>query len=162
MSARVLTYPTVDDLMTRAKGQHGPPAERLMRSYTVEPSGCWRWTGSIAGNGYGHFWTNNAYHQAHLLVYILFVGPLPEGLEPDHLCRNRWCVNPGDIEFVTHAVNSQRGARAVLSPDQARAIRAAHRSGRGVRSLAREHGINHATVSRLINGLIWTNLQDVA
>jgi len=154
-SAR-LVYPTAQEMRSvRKRARHGRSvADRLTRLYAVETNGCWRWLGCLTTSGYGHFSIGGVYYQAHLLVYILNVGPLPTGLEPDHLCRNRWCVNPRDIEFVTHAVNSQRGYRTVLTPEQVTAIRRAGRTA-GVRALAREYGVNHATISRIVNGLTW-------
>jgi len=155
MSDRTLVYPTAERLRTRLKGDHGAPAVRLARSYRIEPNGCWRWIGSIAGNGYGHFSMGRIYYQAHLLIYIVEVGPLPVGLEPDHLCRNRWCVNPADIEFVTHAVNAQRGAAARLTQGEAEMIRAEVRSGISQRAVGRARGIDHSTVCRIMSGQLW-------
>ena len=66
---------------------------------------CWRWTGSISPNGYGRF--NLIY--AHRRSYELHVGPIPEGLTIDHLCRHRWCVNPAHLEPVTRGENVLRG-----------------------------------------------------
>lgn len=50
---------------------------------------------------------------AHRLSYELFVGPIPDGYELDHLCRNRGCVNPAHLEAVTHRVNVLRGLAAL-------------------------------------------------
>lgn len=151
----VIAYPTAEDLRAHVKWSHGAPADRLSTCYVIEASGCWRWTKALTTVGYGHFSIRSVYYQAHLLLYILHVGPLPGGLEPDHLCRNRWCVNPHHLEFVTHAVNVQRGVKSVLSQDQVDAIRAARRAGAGVRALARQYGVNHGTISRLVRGLSW-------
>lgn len=58
--------------------------------------------------GYGNFW-NDKYTSAHRFSYEFANGPVPDGLQLDHLCRNRLCVNPGHIEPVTQRVNMLRG-----------------------------------------------------
>lgn len=66
---------------------------------------CWEWTGGTSPAGYGKAGTR----LAHRLVYEMLVGPIPEGLTLDHLCRNRVCVNPDHLEPVTLADNVRRG-----------------------------------------------------
>lgn len=73
---------------------------------------CWEWTGGRDGNGYGRIRVGGRQQGAHRISYELFVGPVPTGLELDHLCRLRHCVNPGHLEPVTHAENMRRGALA--------------------------------------------------
>lgn len=72
-------------------------------------SGCWRWVGGLGPHGYGKYWSEGKTKgQAHKMVYEKLVGPVPEGLELDHLCRVRCCVNPDHLEPVTHAENIRR------------------------------------------------------
>lgn len=75
----------------------------------VTESGCWIWTGTYTGTGYGQTRLNGKRCRAHRAVYSLLVGPIPEGLNLDHLCRVRKCVNPYHLEVVTQSVNVQRG-----------------------------------------------------
>lgn len=88
--------------------------ERIMRLTIPEPnSGCWLWTGQMRG-GYGRIkigGRRGTHKSAHVLLYEVTKGPVPEGLELDHLCRTRCCVNPDHLEAVTHAVNRQRGTQ---------------------------------------------------
>ena len=69
---------------------------------------CWLWTSSLTTCGYGTFWTGSRRSAAHRWAYERFIGPIPEGMELDHLCRVRHCVNPAHVEPVTHAENMRR------------------------------------------------------
>ena len=69
----------------------------------------WIWRGSKDGNGYGQMWVDGRLRPAHRIAYELFVGPISEGLELDHLCRVRDCVRPAHLEAVTRSVNVRRG-----------------------------------------------------
>ncbi|KKM68208.1 hypothetical protein LCGC14_1463220 [marine sediment metagenome] len=72
--------------------------------------GCWLWKGGLLDNGYAPFWFEGKHIKAYHFSLGYFRGEIiPEGLEPDHLCRNRACVNPWHLELVTHPINCQRG-----------------------------------------------------
>lgn len=70
---------------------------------------CWMWTGAPNSDGYGHIGDRGRTVAAHRWVYETEVGPIPEGLEIDHLCRVRLCVNPAHLEAVPKKVNCLRG-----------------------------------------------------
>ncbi len=91
-----------------------PALERFEKLMTPEPmSGCWIWLGGIDGNGYGHFLREEGrLTLAHRWSYEYFIGPIPAGLQIDHLCRVRPCVNPRHLEPVTPLINTRRGGPA--------------------------------------------------
>jgi hypothetical protein len=70
---------------------------------------CWFWTGRYNGFGYGLVGSHATQKVAHRMVYEFLVGPVPEGLTLDHLCRNRPCVNPAHLEPVAFRENVLRG-----------------------------------------------------
>lgn len=90
--------------------------ERFHEKYSPEPmSGCWLWLGNPSTGGYGRFrigsQTNNTRRQvyAHIFSFELHKGPVPKGLQIDHRCRVRCCVNPRHLEAVTQKINLLRG-----------------------------------------------------
>lgn len=109
---------------TRNRGELGdaerfrrPPIERFNERYTAEPDGCWTWTGTVTPGGYGLFGASGKNKYAHRFAYEHHVGPIPEGLEIDHLCGNPSCVNPDHLEPVTPRENTlrSRGVSAKLA-----------------------------------------------
>lgn len=99
------------------------PLVRLLRHVEVDrESGCWLWTGAVGtGTGYGRFRMGSRVddtvrtEQAHRVSYELHVGPIPDGLHLDHLCRVRRCVNPDHLEPVTQAENNRRGVSPIAA-----------------------------------------------
>lgn len=77
---------------------------------------CWIWTGTRSPSGYGKFWSDDGRTvRPHRWAYEHLVGPIPAGLQLDHLCRNPPCVRPEHLEPVTGKVNTGRGMRATAT-----------------------------------------------
>lgn len=74
------------------------------------PGGCWIYTGHLNDRGYGRVnpGRRGGSDLAHVVVYVAWVGPIPQGLELDHLCQVHRCVRPDHMEPVTHAENMRR------------------------------------------------------
>lgn len=81
---------------------------RILSKFVVTPT-CWIWHGAKL-KGYGQIRGNDGRTKyAHIVMYELWRGPIPEGLVLDHLCRNPACVRPTHLEPVTQKVNLERG-----------------------------------------------------
>lgn len=139
--------------------------DRIASKLSVAETGCWQWHACRDALGYGRVWDGANTRLAHRVVYELLVGPVPVGLEIDHLCRNTSCVNPEHLEAVTHRTNIQRSGPATRrfcprgheytpentyyqTPKRSRACRLCHRDRERVR---RWHGHETAqTVYELV------------
>jgi len=91
--------------MTRTR----PTDLRFWSKVQPQPDGCWEWQGATT-TGYGRFHIAHGHPLmlAHRYSYTTLVGPVPDGLDLDHLCRNRRCVRPDHLEPVTHRENLLR------------------------------------------------------
>lgn len=97
--------------------------ERFWRKVN-KTEACWLWTGALC-QGYGVFHEgsgrgNTHQTRAHLYAYRLLVGPIPEGLQLDHLCRVRSCCNPDHLEPVSRYENLARGVGTIIAVNSAK------------------------------------------
>ncbi len=97
--------------MKRRVGRVRGPIEPRFWAKVKKTDSCWLWTANKIGKGYGLFWvgpTMKDFTVAHRFAYELLVGPIPEGLTLDHLCKVKHCVNPAHLEPVTNRENVLR------------------------------------------------------
>ena len=108
----------------------GTVADRLAHYSEVRDNGCVHWMGSLQTNGYGYLSVDGERRMAHILAYEHHAGPIPDGLELDHLCHNKdsecpcgWacmhrrCVNVEHLEPVTRSENMMRANARVPKTD---------------------------------------------
>jgi len=165
--------PNTSPRLGRVKGQpyrflhghngrnHAPLAARLEPNIDFgDGTGCWIWTGARSPLGYGAVSCGGGVtRRAHRATYELLVGPIPEGMQLDHVkargCTSTACVNPAHLEPVTNAENTRRGARAKITMEIAEQIRQRRAAGEMVLSIAAAYGIAESTVSNIVHGRRW-------
>jgi hypothetical protein len=118
-------------------------------------TGCWVWQRSTR-NGYGQVYYAGKQIGAHVAYYRQHKGDVPSGMQIDHLCRNRACVNPDHLEPVTPAENTRRGAKCDRVRPYVDLIRT---SDEGAERLAAKLGVSANTVRRIRSGERWSERQ---
>ncbi len=88
---------------------------RILEKCQVDDRGCLIFGGYLMNAGYGQIsnYPVSKHAYTHRVMYARFIGPIPEGYDIDHLCRNRACCNPAHLEAVTRRENAMRGAHWV-------------------------------------------------
>jgi HNH endonuclease len=115
-----------------------------------EETGCWVWLLCRQGK-YG----SERSGLAHRNYYKKHKGPIPDGMQVDHLCRNTLCVNPDHLEAVPQAVNIRRGRVATLSQSDVLGIKDRYAAGENQYELAAAYGVTQSCISRVITGENW-------
>lgn len=93
-------------------GLRGPKPKsdaKILATKIVAGDGCWEWDGAKMPSGRGKVVWRGRNWLAYRAVYSWLVGPIPEGLTLDHLCRNTGCVRPAHLEPVSQRTNTLRG-----------------------------------------------------
>ena len=85
--------------------------------YMIPESTCWHWSAAHNADGYSRLYDGTRMRLAHCVSYEQFIGPIPDGLELDHICRIRGCVNPKHLEAVTHQENRRRSPIPLVGPN---------------------------------------------
>lgn len=131
--------------------------------YEVDPvTGCWIFLGTKTPTGYGMYHAPGARQSrsAHRFMYESVHGAIPPGLELDHLCRVRACVNPAHLEPVTHTENMRRGAPTKLTSADVAQIKARPDEDRTV--LAQEFGVSRNAIWAITTGRTWADIEPAA
>lgn len=124
----------------------------------VQPDGCWIWQRAVARKAapYGRVIHGGRLKQAHRVVYEAMVGPIPDGLHLDHLCRVPSCVNPAHLEPVTVQENIHRGMVTKFDWATVHEIRENYAQGHTTyAALGRKYGVTDRTISHIVRGIIW-------
>lgn len=118
---------------------------------------CWEWSLSKNADGYAQVYRRGGGWLVHKRLYELLRKNVDDGMELDHLCRNRGCVNPYHLEEVPHRENVMRGNghRKVSEDDVVRMFKL-RRQGIGCTELARTFGLTANHVSRILTGKSWS------
>lgn len=169
-----------DELRHARKGTAGPRRplrERFEEKFVRDPSGCWLWTASVNGNGYGQILVTTeaaGLGLAHRVAYELYVGPIPDATLVLHRCDVRHCVNPDHLRLGTQADNiadmdskgrrrngdhhGQKSGVAKLTEDDVRKMRAEYAAGARQVDLAARYGIWQGTVSSILRRRTWAHV----
>ena len=152
-------------------------AERLKSSICIDANGCWIWTKSKTGSGYGKFALGGGKTDgAHRVSFKTFNGSIPDGNDVCHRCDIPLCVNPEHLFAGTRSENikdasakgrlkkhhTKRGTSnpaAKLNPTSVNEIRLALEVGRSKASISRQYGISPQLVLLIAKNQVWQHVE---
>lgn len=138
---------------------HKTPLDALAGKYVEEDRGhetpCWIWTRCLTGNGRPNVRFQLRMYSAYRLSYEAHVGPIPEGYDIDHLCRQPTCINPAHLEPVTGTENRRRAGQHKLNPEAVRQIKELLAQGERQVDIAARFGVSQHRISQIKRGKGW-------
>lgn len=146
---------------------HGRQALRYIEKDQGYATPCWVWQLSLDEDGYGNAWDGPVKISAHRLSYQKAKGPIPDGLQLDHLCHNpancpggrtcphRACINPDHFEPKTGRANTQRVGNAKLTVNDVPSIKAMRERGMTFAVIAEHFGVCAMTIHKVVSGKGW-------
>lgn len=141
---------TIKGQPLRYRSGHGAMAKKTEKEVVLKGT-CLVWMGVRSSEGYaivGHVYI-------HTLLYEKLTGRIPDGLELDHLCRNRFCINPRHVEPVSRAENCRRGDGTKLTYSDVAQIKSMRERGVTLKTIAKIFSVGHPHVSRICSGKVW-------
>jgi DNA-binding XRE family transcriptional regulator len=141
---------------------HGHTTRSHPVDYIIEDRGyktpCWVWQLGTRDIGYGRIKTDGINVGAHVYYYRYYIGPVPEGLELDHLCRVPGCVNPEHLEPVTQVENVRRSSLAKLSKEVVQEIGIRYQRGESQRQIAKSLDVSQTHIGSILRGEHWIGI----
>ena len=145
-----------------------PLDERFREKYKVDnKTGCWMWTSTVCGNGYGHIWDNGKQEKAHRISWEIHNGKIPEGMVICHKCDTPLCVNPyhlfvgtvidniKDRDKKNRQAKGEKQGISVLTDETAKQILKAEGKQEDI---AERYGTTQQQVSRIKNRKTWKHI----
>lgn len=123
-------------------------AKRFYEQVSAGPADCQNWTGALTSSGHGIFSVAGQSHPVHRLAYVYERGMIEYGMEIDHLCANKRCVNPDHLEVVDRSTNVTRAHERAALSSIVLLNRTLKRQGRSKTWLAAELGISRQAISQ--------------